>query len=240
MFTSFLLCIARCATFVLPPHDTVVLRPCVSPSQVLPNFGSNIDHDDGSAYYNDSHNALLDGGGWVKHDGRQMAMGNIWINSKGMGGDCAGGVGGNYQPFSENVRRRFLVQFQAQRLPLSLLCAEAARGHCMPRWSAVSPPETWSLWGFLLTTFWGAATWGHQVCIDYEDMSETAGKNANGTPWTSNNRFYYSGTAAGVKVNGKSLAQAQANGMEAGSTEQNFDVLGLDGLLKMIRTLLSF
>ena len=26
----------------------------------------------------------------------------------------------------------------------------------------------------------------------------------------------------------------------AGSTEQNFDVLGLDGLLKMIRTLLSF
>ena len=38
--------------------------------------------DDGSAYYtacyNDSHNALLDGGGWVKHDGRQMASEPTW------------------------------------------------------------------------------------------------------------------------------------------------------------------
>ena len=33
-----------------------------------------------------------------------QAIGNIWINSKGMGGDCAGGIGGNYQPFLENVR----------------------------------------------------------------------------------------------------------------------------------------
>ena len=34
----------------------------------------------GSAYYNDSYNVEIQGGGWTKHSGPfQMALGNIWI-----------------------------------------------------------------------------------------------------------------------------------------------------------------
>ena len=79
---------------------------------ILPNFGSNIDHDDGSAYYNDSFNVEVQGGGWTKHSGpHQMALGNIWIAPVGesvypwLG--CASGItgqSGNFiGPFSNNT-----------------------------------------------------------------------------------------------------------------------------------------
>lgn len=72
---------------------------------LLPNFGSNIDHDDGSAYYNDSYNVLLGGGGWTKHSGpHQMAVGNIYVSATNdHGSDCASGVSADIQPFKENV-----------------------------------------------------------------------------------------------------------------------------------------
>ena len=48
---------------------------------LLPGFGSNIDHDDGSSYYNDSFNVLVNDysdGGWNKHSGaHQVATGNL-------------------------------------------------------------------------------------------------------------------------------------------------------------------
>jgi hypothetical protein len=46
----------------------------------MPNAGSNIDHDDGSAYWNDSYNVLVGGGGWIKHPGPfEIATHNIWV-----------------------------------------------------------------------------------------------------------------------------------------------------------------
>ena len=39
---------------------------------------------------------------------------------------------------------------------------------------------------------------------------------------------------------GLSLAEAQAKGMELGSTSATIDSLGTDGVVKMVRTLLGF
>jgi len=51
---------------------------------LMPNSGSNIDHDDGSSFWNDSYNVLIGGGGWTKHSGtHQVAVGNIWYQSSG-------------------------------------------------------------------------------------------------------------------------------------------------------------
>jgi hypothetical protein len=60
---------------------------------LLPNFGSNIDHDDGSSYYADNYNFIVGGGGWTKHSGvMQSAVGNIQLlmsDDKSTGGKCA-------------------------------------------------------------------------------------------------------------------------------------------------------
>jgi hypothetical protein len=58
------------------------LCPCQSPGQfIMQNLTRlSILADDGSAYYNDSYNVEVQGGGWTKHSGPyQMAVGNIWI-----------------------------------------------------------------------------------------------------------------------------------------------------------------
>lgn len=76
---------------------------------LLPNFGQNIDHDDGSAYYNDSYNVILGGGGWNKHSGPyQMAIGNLWIttSSDERSAQCGSEIAGQSNttlPFAANV-----------------------------------------------------------------------------------------------------------------------------------------
>eukprot|EP00040_Diaphanoeca_grandis_P030603 m.181184 g.181184 ORF g.181184 m.181184 type:complete len:915 (-) comp32055_c0_seq4:30-2774(-) len=145
---------------------------------VLPGFGSNIDHDDGSAYYNDSYNVMVDGGGWTKHSGPfQMALGNLWVLSNGSSPLCAGGVGGDITPFADNT------------------------------------------------------------CVgDWEGVGEGVGADGHTATW--NNSFYtLDGT---ISVNGKSLAQAQAEGLERGSKECTMASLGVTGIITLARELLGF
>jgi len=58
---------------------------------LMSNFGSNLDHDDGSSNWDDSFNVLAGGGGFTKHAGPyQSERGNLNLLGVGGGGDaCA-------------------------------------------------------------------------------------------------------------------------------------------------------
>jgi hypothetical protein len=58
---------------------------------LMSNFGSNLDHDDGSSNWDDSFNVLVGGGGFTKHAGPyQSESGNLNLLGVGGGGDaCA-------------------------------------------------------------------------------------------------------------------------------------------------------
>jgi hypothetical protein len=135
--------------------------------------------DDGSAYYNDSYNVLLGGGGWTKHSGPfQMAMGNIWISAASdHGKNCASGISADIQPFKNNT--------------------------CIGQWSNIE-----------------------------EDANKTAG-------WTANNQFYTMPLHSNVTINDEPLAAAQAAGLERGSSEHTLSSIGAEGVLQMVRQLLT-
>jgi len=179
---------------------------------LLPNFGSNIDHEcafcssrptlpclsairssprsdivnavcarssDGSAYYNDSYNVLLGGGGWGKHSGPfQMANGNMWISAtREHDSDCASGIKDDIQPFKSNV--------------------------CIGQWSNIRE-----------------------------------GTDAQAA-FTGNNTFYTMPLHANVTINGQPLAAAQAAGLEPGTASFPLSSLGTQGVVEMARRLLQ-
>jgi hypothetical protein len=149
---------------------------------LMPNFGSNIDHDDGSSYYNDSYNVILGGGGWTKHSGvSQMALGNVWYH----GGD--GGVCASFSNSNEETEANSIGPF------------------------------------------------ADNVCIFMDASHEPAVANGSKS-MTRNNSFY--NTKGAVSINGMDLADAQAAGMERGSSVHTFASLGTDGMFAMMRNLL--
>jgi hypothetical protein len=84
------------------------------------------------------------------------------------------------------------------------------------------------------------------VCIgQFSGISEEGAmsKGFNSTAagrWSGNNSFYTMPLHSNVTVNGEPLAQAQATGLELGSTAHDFATsLGTEGVLAMTRQLLS-
>jgi len=178
----------------------------------LPNFGQNIDHDDGSAYYNDSYNVLVGGGGWTKHSGPfQQAIGNIWIQPPAPASPvrrrdqpCAStnpATGMANGPFNENTCIGYGAMNEATCN--TSICGTPVGGTCTPYSSS--------------NTFF----------VDKQRLSVVC-KNVSIVG------------AAGHMLTFTSLAAAQKSGAEPNSVAKDLGGLTANAMAAMIRKLLSF